>query len=209
MERHFLSDTGQLMQILDNLKLFEEIKLEEMPEYRLYISQLEEFFDKKLGKSTNDDEERKIISRTMIQNYIKDGLLMPPEGKSYNRNHVILLTLIYNLKPILSIKDIRKLLSPILNDIEDEDGLTDIQYLYNTYLRLNETALSNFSVSLAENFKRIKSQPKMEEKSDSEWERIMLLLLVVTLVSEANVRKKLAEHIIDKFFTLEDNKEES
>lgn len=209
MERHFLSDTGQLMQILDNLKLFEEIKLEEMPEYRLYISQLEEFFDKKLGKSTNDDEERKIISRTMIQNYIKDGLLMPPEGKSYNRNHVILLTLIYNLKPILSIKDIRKLLSPILNDIEDEDGLTDIQYLYNTYLRLNETALSNFSVSLAENFKRIKSKPKMEEKSDSEWERIMLLLLVVTLVSEANVRKKLAEHIIDKFFTLEDNKEES
>lgn len=49
----------------------------------------------------------------MIQNYIKEGLLMPPYGKFYNRGHVILLTLIYNLKSILTIKDIKKLLSPI------------------------------------------------------------------------------------------------
>ena len=209
MDRHFLSDTGQLMQILDSINLHEEIKLEEMPEYRLYISQLEEFFDKKLGRSASDEEERKTISKTMIQNYIKDGLLMPPEGKCYNRNHVILLTLIYNLKSILSIKDIRKLLSPILNDIDNEDSLTDIQYLYNTYLRLNEAALTGFSASLAESFERIKSQPKMEEKSDCEWEHIMLLLLVATLISEANARKKLAEHIIDKYFSGDGCKEES
>lgn len=78
-----------LTQLSELIVNSEDIRLDEIPEYRLYISQLEEFFDKKLGKGNGDDEERKVISKTMIQNYIKDGLLMSPEGKSYNRNHAI------------------------------------------------------------------------------------------------------------------------
>ena len=84
----------QLFELINNS---EDIQINEIPEYHLYISQLEEFFDKKLKKSNGEEDERKTISKTMIQNYIKDGLLMPPEGKSYNSSHVILLTLIYNL----------------------------------------------------------------------------------------------------------------
>ena len=41
----------QIMQFVGEIKDHEEIKPEDIPEYRLYISQLEEFFDKKLGKS--------------------------------------------------------------------------------------------------------------------------------------------------------------
>lgn len=48
----------QIMQFVGEIKDHEEIKPEDIPEYRLYISQLEEFFDKKLGK-VNDDEEEK------------------------------------------------------------------------------------------------------------------------------------------------------
>ena len=35
-------------------------------------------------KVNDDEEEKKAISKTMIQNYIKEGLLMPPYGKFYN-----------------------------------------------------------------------------------------------------------------------------
>ena len=41
---------------------------------------------------------------------------------SITRGHVILLTLIYNLKSILTIKDIKKLLSPIFEgELEEKD----------------------------------------------------------------------------------------
>ena len=119
-----------LTQLSELFKNNEDIQVDEIPEYHLYISQLEEFFEKKLGKSNGDEDERKTISKTMIQNYIKDGLLMPPERKSYNRSHVILLTLIYNLKYILSIRDIRSLLSPILVDIENEDSEYHVWIVY-------------------------------------------------------------------------------
>ena len=91
------------------------IQIEDIPEYKLYISQMEELFDKKLGSIEELDDDKKVISKTMIQNYIKDGLVMPPDGKSYNKNHIILLIFIYNLKSILTIKDIKKLLFPIIN----------------------------------------------------------------------------------------------
>ena len=64
---------------------------------------MEELFDKKLG-SIEELDDKKVISKTMIQNYIKDGLVMPPDGKSYNKNHIILLIFIYNLKSILTIR---------------------------------------------------------------------------------------------------------
>ncbi len=123
-----------LAQIVELIDSREDIRMDEIPEYRLYISQLEEFFDKKLGKASDNDEERKVISKTMIQNYIKDGLLMPPDGKSYNRSHVILLILIYSLKSILSIRDIRRLFNPVLPDINDDENHSDIDYIYENYL---------------------------------------------------------------------------
>ena len=148
MEDSLFMIQRQIMQYVDDIKHHDDIKPEEIPEYRLYISQLEEFFDKKLGKAAGDEEEKKAISKTMIQNYIKEGLLMPPNGKCYNRGHVILLALIYNLKSILTIKDIKKLLSPIFStesqeenreeNEEDDESIKRIEYLYNTYLELKQ-----------------------------------------------------------------------
>ena len=49
MEDSLFMIQRQIMQYVDDIKHHDDIKPEEIPEYRLYISQLEEFFDKKLG----------------------------------------------------------------------------------------------------------------------------------------------------------------
>src|SRR5690606_19498362 len=134
-----------IQEFIEELKAYDSISLDEIPEYRLFISQVEEFFDKKLGKNADDDEEKKVISKTMIQNYIKDGLIMPPEGKSYNRNHVILLAIIYNLKSILTIRDIKKLLTPILEKVDVDNNEDSIEHIYNTFFSLKESFLDGFS----------------------------------------------------------------
>ncbi len=192
-----------LTQLIELINNSEDIQIDEIPEYHLYISQLEEFFDRKLKKSSGDEDERKAISKTMIQNYIKDGLLMPPEGKSYNSSHVILLTLIYNLKYILSIRDIRRLLNPILLDIENEDSAMEIESLYERYLELKQDSIQSLNSTLES--LTVKVDKQLDEGNNSEEEELhhKLLLFISTLVSEANQRKKIAEFLIEKYFNIE------
>lgn len=199
---HLSNDS--IKQFIDEIKLNDSIRLEEFPEYRLYISQIEEFFDKKLGRGGGEEEERKAISKTMIQNYIKDGLLMPPEGKCYNRNHVILLNLIYNLKSILTIRDIKKLLSPILRAVDDENNTDKIEQLYNSYFELKELDFDEFPEELKKSMNAMEKRLDTKEISEEEWNKIPQLLLVLILVSQANTRKKLAERIIDSCFQIEE-----
>ncbi|MDD4679664.1 MAG: DUF1836 domain-containing protein, partial [Clostridia bacterium] len=189
-----------LTRLSELFKNNEDIQVDEIPEYHLYISQLEEFFEKKLGKSNGDEDERKTISKTMIQNYIKDGLLMPPERKSYNRSHVILLTLIYNLKYILSIRDIRSLLSPILVDIENEDSGMEIEKLYKSYLERKQDSFQTLQSSLKELAAKVDSQFITDNKTEEEEKQLKLLLFITILITEANQKKKIAEFLIEKYF---------
>lgn len=187
-----------IKEFIEEMKAYDSVHLDEMPEYRLFISQIEEFFDKKLGKNISEDEERKTISKTMIQNYIKDGLIMPPEGKSYNRNHVILLAIIYNLKSILTIRDIKKLLLPILEVADDESQGNKIEGIYSTYFDMKETYLDDFTQLLDRDMELIKE--KLGKEEEGKWQKIPMILLVLSLVAQANIRKRLAERIIELYF---------
>jgi hypothetical protein len=192
-----------VQEFIKEIEAYDSIRLDEIPEYRLFISQIEEFFDKKLGKDSDDDDERKTISKTMIQNYIKDGLIMPPEGKSYNRNHIILLALIYNLKPILTIRDIKKLLLPILEIADDESQSNKIESIYSTYFAMKESYLDEF-INLIEHDLKIMDE-KLDEEYCGEWEKLSKILLVLMLITQANIRKRLAERIIELYFSTEED----
>ncbi|SFP70865.1 DUF1836 domain-containing protein [Caldicoprobacter faecalis] len=205
MDDTTLTVRQRIMRFIDGIESRDDIKLEEIPEYRLYISQLEEFFEKKLGKALGDDEEKRTISKTMIQNYIKEGLLMPPNGKCYNRAHIILLTLIYNLKSILTIKDIKKLLSPLLSEANDEANIEKIEHLYNVYLALKKR--DTYADCIMDSMETIKNYLDDDKLSGEKDEKIRLFLLVLILIEQANVRKKIVEYIINEFFGSELEKE--
>ncbi|HZJ57167.1 MAG TPA: DUF1836 domain-containing protein [Clostridia bacterium] len=190
-------------ELIEEIKAYDSIRLDEIPEYRLFISQIEEFFDKKLGRGMDDDEERKTISKTMIQNYIKDGLIMPPEGKSYNRSHIILLALIYNLKPILTIRDIKKLLLPILEIADDESQTNKIESIYNTYFDLKESHLDEFVQNLECDMNAM--DEILDKECNGEWIRLSKILLVLMLITQANIRKRLAERMIELYFNTEES----
>lgn len=193
-----------LAEIIGIINSNDDIKLEEMPEYKLYISQLEEFFDKKLGKGINEDEERKAISKTMIQNYIKDGLLMPPDGKSYNTNHVILLTMIYSLKSILSIKDIKRLLTPILMDIDNESNSIHIESLYENYLTFKADTMDNMNLLMTKRLYKIFDQLDLDGWPEEDREMLCMMVFIFILIAEANTYKQIAESLIEKYFNLEE-----
>lgn len=76
------------------------------------VDQVTTFIESQLS-SLKRDEDEKILTKTMINNYTKNHVLPSPDKKKYSKDHVLTLILIYYLKSFLSIKDIQTLLEPI------------------------------------------------------------------------------------------------
>ena len=97
------------------LKQFSELDYvhpEDIPNIDLYVDQVTTFIESQLS-SLKRDEDEKILTKTMINNYTKNHVLPSPDKKKYSKDHVLTLILIYYLKSFLSIKDIQTLLAPI------------------------------------------------------------------------------------------------
>jgi len=60
------------------------------------------------------------FTKTMIQNYVKIGLLPVPDGKRYYlKHHIILLDMINSLKEVFSLEEIKNVLNIIIEDVND------------------------------------------------------------------------------------------
>ena len=88
------------------------------------------------------------ISRAMIQNYIRDGLLPPPVNKRiYTHKHLAALALIYRLKTVYDISAIKEALSPHM----DEEGLPleTYKWLIKKQQEIYDLWLGNVAPSIA------------------------------------------------------------
>lgn len=66
------------------------------------------------------------FTKTMIQNYVRIGLLPPPEEKRlYGRGHLTMLALIHSLKPVFSLEEIGALFTMAGGGNETADSLYD------------------------------------------------------------------------------------
>ncbi len=81
----------------------------ELPTLDLYLDQLVTYLEKNL-KDCIVSKDDVIITKTMINNYVKQGLIKPPKKKKYKRLHIATLFVICILKQIYSISDINELI---------------------------------------------------------------------------------------------------
>ena len=128
-----------MKELINSINLTSDVKISDIPDMDLYMDQLTGFIDKNLENSKRNEND-KILTKTMINSYTKDGLLMPPENKKkYSKQHVVLLILIYHLKQILSINDIRMLFKPILKDMTTaDDDVIKIEDIYSVFLDMKK-----------------------------------------------------------------------
>lgn len=82
---------------------------EELPNIDLYLDQVVTVLEDYLKDLVNSKED-KIITKTMINNYVKHGILVAPVNKKYNKPHIARLIVICILKQIYSINDINALI---------------------------------------------------------------------------------------------------
>jgi DNA-binding transcriptional MerR regulator len=95
----------------------------------LTISQVLTFFERK-GMA---------LTRAMVQNYIRLGLLPPPNGRIYTHKHLAALVLIDKLKSCFGMDEIRDTLRPLM----DDEGLP--LDTYTTLLAKTNALLASFA----------------------------------------------------------------
>ncbi len=94
------------------IEFFHLPRWKELPNIDLYIDQLVTLLEQYLNGYIKDDSEKddKIITKTMINNYVKHNVIKAPINKKYNREHMSTLFVVFILKQVYSINDIKKLI---------------------------------------------------------------------------------------------------
>lgn len=98
------------------------VSADDIPRIDLYMDQVLTFMEEHLSSSARDPEHDKILTKTMINNYVKNDVLISPVRKKYGVDHMILLLMIYYLKSYLSIGDIQQVLEPLKEYCRASDG---------------------------------------------------------------------------------------
>jgi|GEM_PF-3701825 len=76
----------------------------EIPDIDLYMDQLITLFERKLSGNVE-----KPLTKAMINNYSRENLVRKIRGKKYTREQIIQMLIVYNLKQVLSMQEIRTL----------------------------------------------------------------------------------------------------
>ena len=95
--------------IAKDISEFHIPRWEEIPDIDLYLDQTVTILEKYLENYV-DNKNEKLITKTMINNYVKQQLLEPPINKKYTRKHIATLFVICILKQVYSITDISELI---------------------------------------------------------------------------------------------------
>ena len=86
---------------------------DEIPKIDLYMDQVLTFLGERLRRTARKSDADKILTKTMVNNYVKNKVMIPPVKKKYGRDHILLLMVIYYMKSFLSIDDIRTIVGPV------------------------------------------------------------------------------------------------
>ncbi len=167
-------------EIINDLIKTNTLDIEKIPNIDLYVDQLTTFIEENLFSNKPNQ-----LTKSMVNNYCKNKVIPAAEKKKYTKTHILLLIIMYNTKTVLSLPDIEK----IFKSFDDTDIVNYYNYvtevMENTNKLLNENTLGSYTDIHNSPFS---DKPKAE-----------LALLATKLAMEANVKKMLAEIIIEKY----------
>ena len=83
--------------------------VEELPRIDLYMDQILTLLEEGLSPGKRYAEEH-VVTKTMINNYTKERLIMPVKGKKYTREQVMQLLCVLTLKQTLLLSDVKELM---------------------------------------------------------------------------------------------------
>lgn len=166
---------AQLLKWAELIKHYEAVPWDRMPEIDLYMDQVITYMDKQLTLF-QPKEAGKLLTSSMINNYVKGGLLPRPDHKKYNREHLAGLMVISILKQVLSIPDIAALFKALSKE-------SSVEQLHDTFCSIQKDALDEVCSRVEQTAAQGEAQLKR---------------LAFALSVEATARRAAAERILSE-----------
>lgn len=181
----------EIEQLITSMLNQNRLEPEQIPELDLYIDQILMLFEDKLGENRRREKD-KILTKSMVNNYSKEKLIRPMRGKKYNREQILQILMICSLKNILSIGDIKQVMTMLM-----EEGIRaqELEHIFE-HNRANRQKLKEGVGDII---------GKLEGSYAQEMDTTEMVSLLLGLASIASYCKRTSEAIIDQFFVQEGN----
>ena len=178
-------DQKKLCALAEDAVREEDLGAKEIPAIDLYVDQIINLVSEKQKEGSERYYDRQ-LTKTMINNYSKDGLITPVKGKKYNKEQIVQILTIYTLKNTLSIGEIKRLLNGAYA-IEGFSG-DDLVVLYDRYLAIKEQN-RGYALEILEEIQHRSELDVTKEKD--------MMMTIGGLLSLSAFLKDIAQSMID------------
>ena len=168
---------------------------EDLPQYDLFLSQVIDFLN---DKFTEDK-----YTNNIVQNYIKSSVISKPEDgkkRGYTKLHLVQLVLLSYMRPILTTDEIKKVFSLAFNEINDrEDDIISWETAYKLFADIQKQSYDSFLGNPIGDEEKLNEMIKGLNLDEKDQDRIRVFILVISLVAQASVIKKLVKKIAREY----------
>ncbi|MEF2290429.1 DUF1836 domain-containing protein [Virgibacillus dokdonensis] len=175
------------------IQLNSQLSLDDIPNLDLYMDQVIQLFENKFDVLKRDEQE-KVLTKTMINNYAKGKLFYPIENKKYSKDHLMLIAMIYQLKGALSISDVKTTLHQLNKMITEENFI--LANLYESYVQLAEDSMQQMKSETEQLIHDVEEHSKSLPSQNADY--LQELLLVTSLANMSNYYRRAAEKMVDR-----------
>lgn len=172
------------------------VKPEDIPQIDLYMDQVTTFIDEKLKPSSREKySSEKLMTKTMINNYAKDGVIPPPVKKKYTKEHILMLIMIYYYKSMLQINDIKDLMAPIGADFFGKKDGIGVEDIYREIFGTKQVEIKGITEDVLEKIKA--SKETFKDAPEESQDYLQMYAFVCMLGADVFVKKLLIEKVVD------------
>lgn len=110
-------------------------RFNELPQVPLYKDQVILYIEQQLDP-ININKKEKLLTPTMLNNYVKQKVISPPQNKKYDQSHLAYLIVVCILKQIFSLSEVCDLL-------KYQSSICSTEYGYNSFCKDIEMAIKS------------------------------------------------------------------
>ena len=172
-----------LMRLLREADIEPELYSRDIPEINLYIDQILTLFNQRLAEENGAEPP---MTKTMIHNYSKSGLIQRIKGKKYAKEHILQMLLIYQMKSTLTMQEIKTVMDALCQS--EELNAQTLAASYDRFLEV-KGSLQQRALELAGPLQELLAVPQED--------RLVTLLTLCTL---SRALRQLSQRVIAECF---------
>lgn len=188
-------DEEYIAKLAEEMSKNNMISYDDLPKYDLFLSQVIDYLNDKFV----DDK----YTNNIVQNYIKSEVITKPEDgkkRGYTKVHLAQLVLLSYMRPVLTTEEIKKVFKLAFNEINlRADDIIDWESAYKIFSDIQSESFNDIKNSSVLHDSKLENIVKNLNLEDKDEERIKIFLLVLSLIAQASVIKKLVQKIVNEY----------